>query len=209
MDKPLDTDASQTTAQPAVSAIPESSAQVREAYAKTKQELLDALTRKRALDKQLVQCEVQIYNLEATYLSETSGNAGGNIIQGFDGYLKNPGVNKRRAEVSDADRMFSNSSSTYAKSLELQADDSDTASEAVNKFPPQALQTVMLPPAPRQQELQTASMQKKDRDRLYQRQKRARKDSRATVSGDENDYSAVGSGSTIRRKRVKNTIDDD
>jgi len=209
MNKPTDADAAKSTAQPSVPATQESSAQAREAYAKTKQELLETLARKRALDKQLIQCEVQIYNLEATYLAETSGNAGGNIIQGFDGYLKNPGVNKRRAEVSDADRMFSNSSSTYAKSLELQADDSDTASEAVNKFTSQALQTVMLPPAPRQQELQTASMQKKDRDRLYQRQKRARKDSRATASGDENDYSAVGSGSTYRRKRAKNTIDDD
>ena len=93
----------------------ESSAQTREAYAKTKQDLVDALSRKRAIDRQLISCEVQIYNFEASYLAETAGNGGGNIIQGFDGYLKNPGVNKRRAEVSDADRMFSNSSSTYAK----------------------------------------------------------------------------------------------
>jgi chromatin modification-related protein EAF6 len=116
MDKSADVDVSQPVVQPtAPTATPESSAQVREAYSKTKQELIEALKRKRALDKQLIQCEVQIYNLEASYLAETSGSGGGNIIQGFEGYLKNPGVHKRRAEVSDADRMFSNSSSTYSK----------------------------------------------------------------------------------------------
>lgn len=94
---------------------PESSAQTREAYAKAKQDLIEALARKRAIDRQLIACEVQIYNFEASYLADTAGNGGGNIIQGFDGYLKNQAVNKRRAEVSDADRMFSNSSSTYAK----------------------------------------------------------------------------------------------
>lgn len=98
-----------------VQATTESPAQAREAYAKCKQDLIDALSRKRAIDKQLISCEVQIYNFEASYLADTAGNGGGNIIQGFDGYLKNQGVNKRRAEVGDADRMFSNSSSTYAK----------------------------------------------------------------------------------------------
>ncbi|KAF8578082.1 NuA4-domain-containing protein [Ramaria rubella] len=181
-----------------IPATVESSAQTREGYARTKQELIDALARKRVVDRQLISCEVQIYNFEASYLADTAGNGGGNIIQGFDGYLKNPGVNKRRSEVSDADRMFSNSSSTYAKSLELQAEESDTASEPVGKFAAPALQTVMLPPATRQQELQ--SVQKKERDRLYQRQKRARKESRGTISGDENDYSG---GSTSRRKKTK------
>lgn len=95
--------------------IPESSAQAREAYAKAKQELIEALSRKRALDKQLMQCEIQIYNFEATYLTETATAGGGNIIHGFDGYLKSQGMNKRRTELSDSDRMFSNSSSTYAK----------------------------------------------------------------------------------------------
>ncbi|KAF8517345.1 histone acetyltransferase subunit NuA4-domain-containing protein [Gautieria morchelliformis] len=188
---------------------PESSAQTREAYAKTKQDLLDALARKRAIDRQLVSCEVQIYNVEASYLADTAGNGGGNIIQGFDGYLKNPGVSKKRAEVSDADRMFSNSSSTYAKSLEMQAEESDTPSEPVGKFAAPALQTVMLPPATRQQELQSAVVQKKERDRLYQRQKRARKESRAsgaTASGDENDYSG---GSTSRRKKSKLLLDEE
>lgn len=95
----------------------ESSAQIREAYARTKQELIEALAKKRNLDRQLIQCEVQLYEAEAQYLAETStgSGGGGNIIQGFDGYLKNTGLSKRRTEISDADRMFSNSSSTYAK----------------------------------------------------------------------------------------------
>lgn len=86
----------------------------------------------------------------------------------------------------------------------MQAEESDTASEPVAKYAAPALQTVMLPPATRQQELQSAVLQKKERDRLYQRQKRARKESRATVSGDENDYSG---GSASRRKKTK--LDDE
>jgi chromatin modification-related protein EAF6 len=86
-----------------------------------------------------------------------------------------------------------------SQSLEMQAEESDTASEPVGKYTAPALQTVMLPPATRQQELQSAVLQKKERDRLYQRQKRARKESRATVSGDENDYS----GGISRRKKSK------
>ncbi|GJJ15552.1 hypothetical protein Clacol_009830 [Clathrus columnatus] len=183
----------------------ESIAQIREAYSKTKQELIEALAKKRDLDRQLIQCEVQLYEVEAQYLAETSSGSGGggNIIQGFDGYLKNTGPNKRRNEINDGDRMFSNSSSTYAKSLELRAEDSDTGSEPGNKFTAPALQTVMLPPAPRQQEVPSAAMQKRDRDRLYQRQKRARKEGRGTASGDENDYNT--SGGTNKRKRPKAT----
>lgn len=86
-----------------------------------------------------------------------------------------------------------------AQSLELQAEESDTASETVGKYTAPALQTVMLPPAPRQQEM-SAAAHKKERDRLYQRQKRARKENRGTASGDENDYSGAGAS---RRKKSK------
>lgn len=96
---------------------PESSAQIREAYMRIKSELSEALAKKRNLDRQLIQCEVQLYEVEAQYLLDTSvgSGGGGNIIQGFEGYLKNTALSKRRTEISDGDRMFSNSSSTYAK----------------------------------------------------------------------------------------------
>ena len=59
--------------------------------------------------------EVQIYNLESAYLMETAAHSGGNIVQGFDGYLKNPPGGRRKYEVSDADRLFSSSSVSYKK----------------------------------------------------------------------------------------------
>jgi len=58
---------------------------------------------------------VQIYNLEAAYLTETAAHSGGNIIQGFENYLKNQSSGRRRYEVHDQDRVFSNSSLTYQK----------------------------------------------------------------------------------------------
>lgn len=61
------------------------------------------------------QVELQIYNLEATYLTETAAHSGGNIIQGFENYLKNQGAGRRKYEVHDYDRVFSNSSLTFQK----------------------------------------------------------------------------------------------
>ena len=58
--------------------------------------------------------EVHIYEVEGQYLLETSSHSGGNIIHGFDGYLKNQ-VTKKRYEIQDHDRLFSTSSLTYAK----------------------------------------------------------------------------------------------
>lgn len=61
------------------------------------------------------QVEVQLYHLEASYLTETTTNSGGNIITGFEGYLKNQGIGRRKFEVTDSDRMFSASSTTYQR----------------------------------------------------------------------------------------------
>ena len=61
------------------------------------------------------QVEVQLYHLEASYLTETTTNSGGNIITGFENYLKNQGIGRRKFEVTDVDRMFSASSTTYQR----------------------------------------------------------------------------------------------
>lgn len=59
--------------------------------------------------------ESQIFSFEGTYLTETT-NSGGNIIQGFENYLKHPNAaNRKKYEVTDSDRLFSNSSATYGK----------------------------------------------------------------------------------------------
>lgn len=62
--------------------------------------------------------EENIYKYENQYLEETSA---GNIIRGFDSYIKGSatgsggatGGSRKRAGISDADRVFSRSSSSY------------------------------------------------------------------------------------------------
>ncbi|PPQ82581.1 hypothetical protein CVT26_012386, partial [Gymnopilus dilepis] len=97
----------------AASAVPTQDDKAR--YETLKKELMQALPKKRAIDKQLAQIEAQIYTLEATYLTETVAHGGGNIIQGFENYLKNQGSGRRRNEIHDQDRIFSNSSLTFQK----------------------------------------------------------------------------------------------
>ena len=114
---------------------PAPTAEDKSRYDAAKKELLQALAKKRMVDKSLVSCgvvpvaefahvaqaalEVQIYNLESNYLTETAMHSGGNIVQGFDGYLKNAPGGRRKHEVSETDRMFSNSSMTFKKVTSL------------------------------------------------------------------------------------------
>lgn len=48
-------------------------------------------------------------------MTETAAHNGGNIINGFEGYLKNTNANRRKYDVADSERLFSNSSLTYPK----------------------------------------------------------------------------------------------
>ncbi|KAH9038394.1 histone acetyltransferase subunit NuA4-domain-containing protein [Lactarius pseudohatsudake] len=162
-----------------------------------KKELIQALVKKRALDKQLAQIEVQMHALEGQYLVETSAHSGGNIIHGFEGYLKNQ-VTKKRYELSDADRLFSTSSLTYQRSLELSGEGEESAATAEDfKQPISGLTTVL-----------TAAQLKKNRDREYQRKKRAAASRRSvgTVSDDEGSSMAGGGRRPSKRARV---ADDD
>ncbi|PFH53400.1 hypothetical protein AMATHDRAFT_137701 [Amanita thiersii Skay4041] len=178
-------------------------------YDVLKKDLVQALLKKRTLDKQLAQIEAQIYSLEATYLIETATHGGGNIVQGFDGYLKNQTVTRRKYEVNDQDRIFSNSSLTYQKSLELigEGDDPGATNEEYGKQPTPGVTTVVVPPATRNQELSVAQ-QKKARDREYQRKKRAMASRRSTAESDDDIVSAASVSSRRPSKRAR-VVDDD
>jgi len=170
-------------------------------YEALKKELLQALPKKRAIDKQLADIEFQIHDLEKTYLTETAAHNGGNIINGFDGYLKNTNTNRRKYDVADSERLFSNSSLTYPKSLELLRDNDEAPEELFKQPSTPGVTTVIVPPATRVQELDQSQL-KKYRDREYQRRKRASASQRST--SDEETVSA-----SSRRPTKKARMGDD
>ncbi|CAI7574727.1 unnamed protein product [Penicillium glandicola] len=95
-------------------------------YEKLRRELRDTLQKKRLMDKSMAQLEDQIFRFEQSYLEETTA---GNIIKGFDNYIKGSASgsslgaaglglggmagSRRKAQVTDSDRVFSRSSSSY------------------------------------------------------------------------------------------------
>jgi chromatin modification-related protein EAF6 len=125
-------------------------------YEKLRKDLRDALQKKRILDQNLASSppslsrlptdsamqasiEDSIYRLESAYLDDTT-SAGGNIVRGFEGYLKGtaPGssmaagggmgggsgggggggggtATRRKGGVTDADRIFSRTSAAVSR----------------------------------------------------------------------------------------------
>ncbi|KAE8134234.1 histone acetyltransferase subunit NuA4-domain-containing protein [Aspergillus pseudotamarii] len=97
-------------------------------YEKLRRELRDTLQKKRLMDKSMAQLEDQIFRFEQSYLEETTA---GNIIKGFDNYIKGSssgagaggslalsggaGGARRKAQVTDADRVFSRSSASFMR----------------------------------------------------------------------------------------------
>ncbi|OQE09352.1 hypothetical protein PENVUL_c006G05229 [Penicillium vulpinum] len=96
-------------------------------YEKLRRELRDTLQKKRLMDKSMSQLEDQIFRFEQSYLEETTA---GNIIKGFDNYIKGSangsslgaaglglggsmGGSRRKAQVTESDRVFSRSSASY------------------------------------------------------------------------------------------------
>lgn len=97
-------------------------------YEKLRRDLRDTINKKRLLDRNLEALEHQIFRAETSYLEETS--AAGNIVKGFDNYIKAAattnstaasgtisgaaaGGTRRKAQVNDSDRVFSKSSVSY------------------------------------------------------------------------------------------------
>lgn len=89
--------------------------QVEKHYETAKKELRELLIRKKQADKDLAQLEAQLYKLEGNYLEDTQ--QGGNIVRGFDGYLKGM-VNSRKTQFSESDRLFSLSSVSYSETAQ-------------------------------------------------------------------------------------------
>ncbi|EYE99226.1 chromatin modification-related protein EAF6/MEAF6 [Aspergillus ruber CBS 135680] len=102
-------------------------------YEKLRRDLRDTLQKKRLMDKSMAQLEDQIYRFEQSYLEETTA---GNIIKGFDNYIKGSstgstlttgiglsgagmgtagGGARRKAQVTEADRVFSKSSAGFMR----------------------------------------------------------------------------------------------
>lgn len=89
-------------------------------YESLRSTLRGTLEKKRKLDEQLAALEEQIFKTEGTYLEETA--ASGNIVRGFDGWVKGVVVggrggadDRRRGRVRDEDRIFSRSSVSWMK----------------------------------------------------------------------------------------------
>ncbi|KAF1912416.1 histone acetyltransferase subunit NuA4-domain-containing protein [Ampelomyces quisqualis] len=91
-------------------------------YERLRRDLRESLQKKRQVDNSLLALEDQILKHETTYLEETSS---GNIIKGFDNYIKGTTTTataggagtatRRKAHVSDADRIFSRSSTSFLR----------------------------------------------------------------------------------------------
>ncbi|RMZ66627.1 Histone H4 acetyltransferase 4 complex Eaf6 [Pyrenophora seminiperda CCB06] len=91
-------------------------------YERLRRDLRESLNKKRQVDNNLLQLEENILRVETQYLEETSA---GNIIKGFDNYIKGAATTtaaggagtttRRKAPISDADRIFSRSSTSFLR----------------------------------------------------------------------------------------------
>ncbi|GAB1740893.1 hypothetical protein NU219Hw_g5969t1 [Hortaea werneckii] len=83
-------------------------------YESLRTTLRQTLDKKRKLDEQLAAIEDQIFKTEGAYLEETANS--GNIIKGFDGWVKGVQVgqkavdDRRRGRFKEDERLFSRSS---------------------------------------------------------------------------------------------------
>ncbi|TKA28216.1 hypothetical protein B0A50_04188 [Salinomyces thailandicus] len=106
-------------------------------YESLRATLRQTLEKKRKLDEQLAAVEDQIFRSEGAYLEDTANS--GNIIKGFDGWVKGVQVgqkaidDRRKGRFKEDERLFSKSSAQ-------EGPDSNTPSVAptpTNSLPPQ------------------------------------------------------------------------
>ncbi|KAF2750695.1 NuA4-domain-containing protein [Sporormia fimetaria CBS 119925] len=91
-------------------------------YEKLRRDLRDNLAKKKALDAELAELDADIRRRETAYLENYGA---GNIVKGFDNYIKGTSLAtssggggpmaRRKAAISDADRIFSNGSISFAR----------------------------------------------------------------------------------------------
>ncbi|PWN19631.1 NuA4-domain-containing protein, partial [Microstroma glucosiphilum] len=91
-------------------------------YTALKAQIQETLRKKRNIDRTLSDLESQIWLFEGSYFTSTAAS-GGNIVKGFENYLKGGPAGASSGASADAvaneDRVFSASSLTYQRSLEL------------------------------------------------------------------------------------------
>ncbi|EFP79146.2 hypothetical protein PGT21_016586 [Puccinia graminis f. sp. tritici] len=114
-----------------------------------KAELAMNLAKKKKLDKELAALEATLYSHETAYLTDPSANLFGNIVKGYEAYVKAPpstsmagdhhSTRRKRAYtntigptgptemVGDAERIFSKSSGSYARALEVRSKEHESA----------------------------------------------------------------------------------
>ncbi|KAK5172367.1 uncharacterized protein LTR77_004006 [Saxophila tyrrhenica] len=102
-------------------------------YESLRATLRQTIEKKRKLDEQIAAVEEQIFKAEGSYLEDTAGS--GNIVRGFDGWVKGVQVggrgaadDRRRGRVRDDDRVFSRSSVSWMKAQD--GSDSNPTSHA-------------------------------------------------------------------------------
>ncbi|CAJ0826090.1 8417_t:CDS:2 [Entrophospora sp. SA101] len=101
----------------------------RQVYEEAEAELDELMKRRENLEDSLMTIEKKIYTNESSYLEE-----GGNLIHGFSGYLKPLSQqDKRKKEIIQEDRIFSNSSFNYEEVMEFVTEEESSSSDEYNK----------------------------------------------------------------------------